>query len=53
MKKKLVKTRNIRKDTLEAMKNCECKCNNCSGGGSFSVEEGAKRSALFYLDFKG
>ncbi len=50
MKKKLVKTRNTRKDTLEAMKRCTCGCKNCSGGGSFSVEEGAKGSAITYLD---
>lgn len=42
MNKKLAKTRNSRMDTLEAMA-CNCHCNdpclNCSGGGSFYVQQ--------------
>lgn len=46
--KKLVKTRTARSDTLEAM-TCSCRCpptcdcTNCSGGGSFTAEEGNNR----------
>lgn len=44
MNKKLVKTRNARLNTLEAMAcSClcgrNCVCTNCSGGGSFQVTE--------------
>lgn len=43
MKKKLVKTRTKRTDTLMAMAcpcklACYCSCTNCSGGGSFTAE---------------
>lgn len=43
MKKKLIKSRSSRMDTLEAM-TCGCGCNcydpcgNCSGGGSFFMQ---------------
>ena len=42
--KKLVKTRGSRRDTVEAMAICApCGCNNncanCSGGGSWHVQE--------------
>jgi len=46
MGRKLVKTRNSRMDTVEAMvdlyTSCDCKhnCSKCSGGGSFSAREG-------------
>ena len=48
MNKKLVKTRNVRMNTLEAM-GCSCKCSctscsNCSGGGSFTVTEKSGRT---------
>ena len=44
MNKKLIKSRSFRMDTLEAMVcKCVCSCSdpcaNCSGGGSFYVEE--------------
>ncbi len=51
MNKKLVKTRNARLNTLEAMA-CYCGCSagscdcvNCSAGGSFQVTEGSNRRA--------
>lgn len=44
MNKKLVKTRNARLNTLEAMAcscgcGCDCDCTNCSAGGSFKLIE--------------
>lgn len=51
MNKKLVKTRNARLNTLEAMGcgcncgTCDCTCTNCSGGGSFQVTEMTNKKA--------
>ncbi len=56
MNKKLVKTRNARLNTLEAMAcgcgcGCDCNCGNCSAGGSFKLTEksniDAKRDSTY------
>ncbi len=50
MKRKLSKTRHFQENTLEAMeKNCGCSmdCNNCSGGGSFYIEEKNNINIMF------
>ena len=57
MNKKLVKTRNARLNTLEAMAcacgcGCECDCTNCSGGGSWTVTERTNRSKSSRDDLK-
>lgn len=51
MNKKLVKTRNARMNTLEAMAcacacGCQCDCTNCSGGGSWTATERTNRSKI-------
>lgn len=49
MDKKLVKTRSVRTNTLEAM-GCGCTdesiCKNCSGGGSYQARETVGRRTL-------
>lgn len=51
MNKKLVKTRNVRMNTLEAMAcacacGCDCDCTNCSAGGSFKLIEKTNRRKI-------
>lgn len=52
MNKKLVKTRVVHMNTLEAMACSDCSlggcfCNNCSGGGSFTATEDHNRISSF------
>ena len=50
--RRLVKTRNSRMDTVEAMVDlyniCDCtlNCGKCSGGGSWSATEGDRKSVV-------
>ncbi len=50
MKKKLSKTRHFQENTLEAMGcgcGCSMDCNECSGGGSFYVEENQNKQVIY------
>lgn len=56
--RRLVKTRNSRMDTVEAMdlrvgciSSCSKNCNNCSGGGSWSAKEGYNRLYAVARDY--